>query len=255
MVYVLDIMIISLITIFFYRIIRRTEAMKIAVGLVMIFLIYLIATFIGLEKTAFMFEKIFDVFSIAVFFIFQHEIRLALKKIGGLTNIALHKKMELVTEIEEAVYSMAEKKTGALIIFDPDKKLTQHTENMIEVDAAFSKELLETIFHTNTALHDGAVIIQNNRLAYAGAKLPYSGKKRDGLESRGTRHAVAEEIAELLDVVVVVVSEETGKVSIATSDKGLLKVNNRKMFKAIFKRYEETYTIKDWLKKMKMKKK
>lgn len=244
MINLLDILIISSILIVSYRMIRRTEAMKIALGLFVVFISYVLAAFIGLEKTSFLFEKIFNVFSIAIFFIFHHEIRIALKKIGGLTNIAFHKKMELVSEIEEAVYSMSEKKTGALIIFDPDKKLTQETENMIEIDAAFSKELLETIFHENTPLHDGAVIIQNNRVAYAGAKLPYSGKKRGELGYHGTRHAVALETAELMDVVAVVVSEETGRISIATSSEGLFKVTNRKMFKAMFKRHEENNELK-----------
>lgn len=241
----LDVAIILSILFLSYRMIRRTEAMKIAVGLLVLFLCYILAAFVGLEKTAFVFEKVFNVFSIAIFFIFHHEIRIALKKIGGLTNIAFHKKMELVSEIEEVVYAMSERKTGALIIFDPDKKLTQETENMIEIDAAFSKELVETIFHENTPLHDGAVIIQNNRIAYAGAKLPYSGKKRGDLGYHGTRHAVALETAELMDVVAVVVSEETGRVSIATASEGLHKVTNRKMFKAMFKRHEENNELKN----------
>lgn len=242
MLNVLDIIIISIVFVLLYKMIKNTEAFRVALGLGVIFVIYAGTSLVGLEKTAFIFEKMFEIMSVGLLVIFHPELRMMLKKLGGITNVTHREKMGIVTEIEDAVFAMSERNTGALIIFDPDKKLLALTENMIEVDAAVRKEMLETIFHMNTPLHDGAVIIQNDRIAHAGVKLPFSGKKRQGMEYAGTRHLVAVETSELLDVVCIVVSEETGRISIATN-KGIVKIKSRSMFRAFFKQNEDRNLI------------
>jgi diadenylate cyclase len=246
---VLDYIIIIIIGIVIYRLIRRTEALKIALGLLVIVVVYLIADLVGLSKTAFLMKKMLEIMTVGLVVIFHPELRMALKKIGGITDIPLNEKMELVSIIEESVFSLAENKIGALIIFDPERKLTYRAENMVEIDAVCSKELIETIFHPNTALHDGAVIIHNDKIAFAGCKLPLSGKKREDLGHMGTRHLAAIESAETFDVTAIVVSEETGNVSVATN-KGIYRVKSSAMFRSFFK---EKITKKKFFKKFRKK--
>lgn len=231
--FVLDVVIIILLVFLFYQLIRKTEAMKIMVGIFIIFVFSLIASKIGLEQTAEILKKTSEMLVLGVVFIFHPELRMALRKIGGLTEIKLNEKNKVVSSIEEAVFSMAEKKIGALIIIDHQKALAYQVENSVPVDAVCTKEMLETIFFQNTPLHDGAVIIHDDRIAYAGCKLPLSGKKREGLGHLGTRHLAAIENAEQYNLTAIVVSEETGNVSIVTNE-GIYRVKSSAMFRKFF---------------------
>lgn len=242
----LDILFILLIALMFYRIIRKTEAVKIMFGIMIIFVLSLLASQIGLEETAKILKRTSEMLVVGVVFIFHPELRMALRKIGGITDLKLNEENKLVSSIEEAVFSLAERKIGALIILDFNKTLAYQIEDLVEVDAKCTTDLLETIFYPNTALHDGAVIIHNDRIAYAGCKLPLSGKKREGLGHLGTRHLAAIENAENFDITAIVVSEETGNVSIVTSQ-GLYRVKSSVMFRKFFKEEE---TSKKWFEKI-----
>lgn len=234
----LDGVIIVFLCIFFYRLIRKTEALKIISGIFIIYFLSFLADYSGLVNTANILKNATNLGMFGLVMIFHPELRMALKKIGGLTDITMLEKMELVANIEEAVFELAKSKTGALIIFDPEEKLLLQTEDMVEIGASCTKELLETIFFPNTALHDGAVIIHQDKIAYAGCKLPLSGKKRQDLGHLGTRHLAAVEIAERFDLVAIVVSEETGNISIA-NNKGIYRVKSPEMFRSFFKEKEE----------------
>lgn len=232
-VYIIDLLIIVLIVLLFYRVIRKTDAMKIMVGIFIIFVMSLLAAQIGLEQTAQILKKASEMLILGVVFIFHPELRIALRKIGGITEIKINEENRFVSSIEEAVFSLSEKKIGALIILDHNKTLAYQAENLVEVDAKCSAELLETIFFPNTPLHDGAVLIHDDRVAYAGCKLPLSGKKREGLGHLGTRHLAAVENAETFDITAIVVSEETGNISIVTNE-GLYRVKSSAMFRKFF---------------------
>lgn len=228
-----DYLIIALMCIGLYRVIRKTEALKIIIGIVIFFVIYYLANWLGLAYTASVFRKLSDIFAVGIVVIFYPELRLMLKKMGEFTKIQSKEDASVVAVVEEAVFSLSEKKTGALIVFDPSEVLAYQTDDMVKVDAVCTSALLETIFFANTALHDGAVIIQGERVAYAGCKLALSGKKREELGHLGTRHLAAVEAAETYGVIAVVVSEETGNISVAT-DKGIYRVKSSTFFRTFF---------------------
>lgn len=250
LVSVFDVFIIILLGVLFYQVIKKTEAVKIIIGILIIFLIALLADSIGLERTSQILKNTSQMLFVGLVFIFHPELRMTLKKIGGLTDFKLHEERKLLSSLEEAIFSMSDKKIGALIILDNDKKLAYQSENLTEIDAKCTKELIETIFHPNTALHDGAVIIHNDRIAYAGCKLPLSGKKREGLGHLGTRHLAAIENAEEFDLMAIVVSEETGNVSVVNND-GIYRVKSSKMFRRFFADEDEKLTLIERLKKIK----
>lgn len=216
-----------------YRVIRKTEALKIIIGIVIFFVVYFVANGAGLQHTASVFRKLSDIFAVGIVVIFYPELRLMLKKLGEFTKIPMKENASIISIVEEAAFTLSEQKTGALIVFDPTQVLTYHTEDMVRVDAVCTSDLLRTLFHPNTPLHDGAVIIQGERIAYAGCKLALSGKKREELGHLGTRHLAAVEAAETYGVIAVVVSEETGNISIAT-DKGVYKVKSSTFFRTFF---------------------
>lgn len=229
----IDIVIISTLIFFVYKLIKKTEAFKIIIGLLIIFLFYYIASISGLVLTATILKRIFEISSLGLILIFQPELRTMLKKLGGIVNFTQEKR-EIISSMEEAVFSMSREKIGALIIFDPEGKVTFQTEDMVKINANYSNELLETIFFKNTPLHDGAVIIQNGKITYAGCKLPLKASIRKEYGHLGTRHLAALETAEMFDVTGIVVSEETGSISIATS-RGIRKVETKEKFRMFFK--------------------
>ncbi|PGP12701.1 hypothetical protein COA01_33320 [Bacillus cereus] len=234
---VIDVCIVVTIICFIYTLIKKTEAFNITIGLLILFLMYFVTEACGLALTATIFKRIFELSSFGLVLIFHPELRMVLKKIGGITSIPTEKK-EITSSMEEAVFSLAKDKVGALIIFDPEEKVTFQTDDMVKIDAVYSNELLETIFFKNTPLHDGAVIIQNGKIAYAGCKLPLTAKKREDYSNLGTRHLAALETAEMFDVTGIVVSEETGNVSIATN-RGIRKVESKEKFRLFFKKQKK----------------
>ena len=248
---ILDVSIIIVIGMLFYRLIRRTEAFKIIIGLLMIYVVSRFAGSVGLERTAYIFATLFQLMSFSIIIIFHPELRMLLRKIGALTDFSGSEETGVIAAVEEAVFSLSERKIGALIVVDHQKKLTYQVENAVEIGATCSKALLETIFHTNTPLHDGAVIVQEDKIAFAGCKLPLTGKKRVELGHLGTRHLAAIETAERLDLKVIVVSEETGEISIATN-KGLHKVKSSAKFRSFFQESErKEKKLKNIIKKIK----
>lgn len=242
---ILDVIIIITIGLFIYRLIRRTEAFKILIGLLIVYGLYYLAQIFGLGSTAYILMKASEIFTLGIVLIFHPELRMALRKIGGITEIKMKEEKEVISNIEEAVFALSKNKIGALIIFDHHQSLISHADNLVSIDANCTKELLQTIFHPNTRLHDGAVIIHNHRIAYAGCKLPLTGAKREDYGHLGTRHLAAIENAERFGVTAIVVSEETGNVSVVTED-GLTKIKSSTMFKDFFMENEEEKT---WLAK------
>lgn len=245
----LDIFIIICLVIAFYQIIKKTEARKIMVGIIVIYVLSLSAAEIGLVDTAEILRKTSQMLVWGVVFIFHPELRMALRKIGGFTDIKLTEGKRTVANIEDAVFALSRKKVGALIILDDAKSLSNQSEDLVEIDAKCTNELIETLFSPNARLHDGAVIIHGDRIAYAGCKLPLSGKKREGIGHLGTRHLAAIESAENFDITAIVISEETGNVSIA-NNQGLHKVTNQEMFNSFFKEDDSQFT---WFNKIKRK--
>jgi diadenylate cyclase len=188
-----------------------------AVGLGVIIAFFYFARWIRLEAVTWMLTNVLPYFVFAIIVIFQHEIRRALARfgqtplLGGFSSI---NRNEVYDEIILAVTTLATQQTGALIVIERDIGLKTYIESGIALDAALSYDLLVTIFNPSVPLHDGAVIVQNGRIAAAACFLPLTVKPRLSKEL-GTRHRAAIGITEETDAVAIIVSEETGAVSFA----------------------------------------
>ncbi len=214
----LETLIIALVLYYLYRWIRGTFAVQAGIGLVFIILINVLVSALGLTTINFILRGILDVGVLAVFIIFQPEIRKLLYRLGQNTNLdrlfVRSNSDTLIDEVIEAVKNLARTKTGALIVFARSSSLQDLVDVGVKLDAEVNTELLETIFNKDTPLHDGAVIIRNNRIVAASCYLPIS--QNPNISSVfGTRHRAAVGVSETNNVFVIVVSEETGRISVA----------------------------------------
>jgi diadenylate cyclase len=227
--HVIDILIVSFLIYEVLRLVRGTRAVQMAVGLVLVAVIYQVSSIFGLTTVQWVMRNAVVYLGFAVIVLFQHEIRQALTHLGKkirlpMTNTTKDNPFgqEWYDEVVLAATTLASEKTGALMVFERDIGLKTYTESGIRLDARVNYDLLVTIFNTHTPLHDGAVIIGNNRVTAACCFLPLT---QNPLISRelGTRHRAAIGVTEDTDAFAVIVSEETGVISF--SIEGRLKRN------------------------------
>lgn len=217
---VIDILIVSYIVYKLFMLIRETRAETLIKGLVMVVVVMGASYFIGLKTLYWIIKNAFQIGLIALVILFQPELRRALEHLGRsklFTNpitITDEEVDKLTSHIVDAAINLSSTKTGALIVIEQETGLNDYIESGIRLDSELSSQLLENIFVVNTPLHDGAVIIRNNRIAAAACFLPLT-EKYDFNKKLGTRHRAALGISENSDAIVVVVSEETGSISLA----------------------------------------
>ncbi|MBR6681811.1 MAG: diadenylate cyclase CdaA [Clostridia bacterium] len=226
-----DILIVSVIFYYAYKFIRDRRAGKLAVGVLLIVFMSIISDLFSLSALSFLVGNFFQIGLLAIVVIFQPEIRSALEKAGGnsvkgfknLTDTRHDEnKEQIIDSVCEATCEMAKEKTGALIVFENETKLGDIIASGTVVNADISSYLLKNIFFENTPLHDGAVILRDGRLCAAGCFLPLS--ENNSIDRHlGTRHRAAIGVSEVSDALVVVVSEETGTISVA--ENGVIKRN------------------------------
>jgi diadenylate cyclase len=220
---VIDILIMAYV---FYRIIlviKGTRAMQIIMGILVILAVTVIVRIMGLAATSWLLENFWVAAVIIFAVVFQTEIRNVLAQIGGqLGGKSAHLKDSYVEKIAGAVEDLSSSMTGALIVIEEETGLKNFIETGITLNADISRELLLSIFKNKSApLHDGAVIVRLDKIVAAGCILPLSHDA--GVKIFGTRHRAALGLSEITDAVIVVVSEETGQISVAY--KGKLKGN------------------------------
>src|SRR5438128_1449440 len=197
--------------------IKGTRAVQMAVGLGLIIVFFYFSRWARLETVSWILTNVLPYFVFAIIVMFQHEIRRALAHFGqaplfgGFSSI---NRNEFYDEIILAVTTLASNQTGALILIERDIGLKAYIESGIALDAALSYDLLVTVFTPSVPLHDGAVIVQNGRIAAAACFLPLTVKPRLSKEL-GTRHRAAIGITEETDAVAIIVSEETAAISFA----------------------------------------
>ncbi|MDZ7716755.1 MAG: diadenylate cyclase CdaA [Balneolaceae bacterium] len=213
-----EVLIIATVLFYLYRWIRGTFAIQAAVGLVFIIIINAVVSALGLTTINFILRRILDVGVLAVFIIFQPEIRKLLYSLGQNTNLdrffVRSSSESTIDEVIDAARNMSHSKTGALIVFARTSSLQDLVDVGVKLDARVNSELLQTIFNRHTPLHDGAVVIRNSRIVAASCYLPIS--QNPNISSVfGTRHRAAVGISETNNVFVLVISEETGRISIA----------------------------------------
>lgn len=227
---ILDLLDIILVALVFYRLIiliRGTKAVQLIQGLAVIFAASTLSNWLGLYTVNWLLRNTITVVLVALPVVFQPELRRALEQLGrgkllteplpflGRDDLDGIKTME---EIIEAVTSLAKSQTGALIVLERKTGLKDIIETGITMDALISAQLLENIFYPNTPLHDGALIIRGNRIVAAGCYLPLTENPSLG-KKLGTRHRAALGISEDTDALVLIVSEETGIISLARGGK------------------------------------
>ena len=218
---VLDIIIVTFVIYKLLEFISETRAQQLIKGLAIIVIAYFAADFLKLHTISWILRGTFTIGIFALIVVFQPEIRRALEVIGR-THLKGRAKGELdkerikhvVDEITDAVDSFSKTKTGALIVFERETVLKDISETGTVINADVSAELLGNLFYVGSPLHDGAVIIRGDKILAAGCVLPLT-ENKDLNKSLGTRHRAGLGITENSDCLTVIVSEETGVISIA----------------------------------------
>ncbi|MCB1112246.1 MAG: TIGR00159 family protein [Chlamydiales bacterium] len=195
----------------------NTRAMDLVFGLMAFLAFYATANWLQLPVIQKLMLYFVNVAVIAVLILFQPELRLALSRLS-----VKGKKYQEITEfdhfldgIAQSVYRLSERRLGALVVLENQDSLEEYANKAVRINAEFSPELLETIFISTTPLHDGAVIIRGTEILSAATILPLADDTSQISKSMGTRHRAGLGISQLTDALIIVVSEETGKVSIA----------------------------------------
>lgn len=213
-------------------ILRGTRAIQLLKGVLVIALIKLAAVFLQLETIDWIMNQVIRWGVVAVIVIFQPEIRRGLEHLGkagfrNRGNQLVRTGEVFVQEVDEAVQYMARRKIGALISIEINDVLDEYVHTGIPINGVMSNQLLINIFIPNTPLHDGAVIVQNFKVASASSYLPLSENPLISKEL-GTRHRAAIGLSEVSDALTIIVSEETGGVSIAHENKLYREMNREK---------------------------
>lgn len=237
---IIDIIEISLISFLVYHVMvwmKYTRAYMLIKGILLVLIFLLIAYVLRMNTILWIVTNLADVMIIAVVVIFQSELRRALEQLGQKNFMAKiisfdnNKEVKerftdkTINELLRACYDMSEVKTGALIVIEQENILSEYERTGIHIDAALSSQLLINIFEHNTPLHDGAVIVRGNRVVAATCYLPLS----DNMElskQLGTRHRAGVGISEVSDSMTIIVSEETGQVSVALNGRLTRHVNS-----------------------------
>lgn len=205
---------------------KKTRAWTLFKGIWVIAVFMGLASLFQLNTLLWLFKNTINVGIIAVIILFQPEIRRALEELGRkkiISDVLIREDKHIrndrvndntIQELVAATTDLSKNKTGALIVIEQDVALGEYESTGISVDATISKQLLVNIFEHNTPLHDGAVIIRNNRILSATCYLPLTGRT-DLNKELGTRHRAAVGISEVSDSMTIVVSEETGTISVA----------------------------------------
>ncbi|MDP8265115.1 MAG: diadenylate cyclase CdaA [Candidatus Aceula lacicola] len=224
----------------FYQILvffEGTRAFQVLKGLIYLLIGFLISQLLGLTTLNWLLKNFFAISIIAILIIFQQELRHGLARLGQqhLFNISLEESeiVALIEEITTAVHKLAQRKIGCIIAIERDAKLKTFIDSGISIDAKVSSEILQSIFVTASPIHDGGVVIRNERILSAACLFPLS---ENGNLSKiiGTRHRAALGITEQTDAIGIIASEETGDISIA-ADGRFIPIVNKERFSSILK--------------------
>lgn len=216
-----DIVILSIILFYVYKFIRQRRAVRLVRGVLIVLAVLLISVIFEMRALNFVLENFFQVGMIALIVIFQSDLRAALERFGstkikdfrGVSENDARAITNVSEVIAEAADALSKTKTGALIVIERATKLGEHLSHGIILNADMSSLLIRNVFFNKAPMHDGAMIIRDRRVYAAGCYLPLS--NADVNKDLGTRHRAALGLSEVSDAVIIVVSEETGTISIA----------------------------------------
>lgn len=213
----LEISIIAVMINFLLSFFWNTKSMDLVLGFFAFLFILAISSWLNLPVLHKILVLIGNVAAIAIIVIFQPELRMALSKLSlkGKRHKELTEFDKFLDQLSSSVFRLSEKRIGALIALENEDSLEEYAQKAVIINGMFSPEILETIFSTNTPLHDGAVILRDQVLLAAAVILPLAEDPSQLAKSMGTRHRAGLGLSHMTDALVIVVSEETGKVSIA----------------------------------------
>lgn len=219
LVNIVDVLIVWFVFYKLITIIKGTKAVQLLKGIFVLIIARILTVFFGLDTLRWMMDQVLPFGFLTIIIIFQPELRRALEQLGRGRLFArtmmqeVEERDRLVDAFVKSVSYMAKRRIGALISIEKETGLSEYIETGIPMNSNITSELLINIFIPNTPLHDGAVIIQKNRIAAAGCYLPLSESPFISKEL-GTRHRAALGISEVTDAITIIVSEETGAVSL-----------------------------------------
>lgn len=220
---IVDILLVTAIIYLAFKFLRDRRAGKLVVGVILFFILLLISNALELRALSFLLQSITQAGLVALIILFQPEFRSALEKVGTgsiknikgmFTGAGMKEVVVGIQELRKATENLSATKTGALMVIECETKLGDVIKSGTVIDADISSMLIGNIFYNKAPLHDGAMLIRNNRLYAAGCFLPLS-QDPDIMKELGTRHRAAIGITEVSDAVVIIVSEETGIISVA----------------------------------------
>lgn len=246
---IIDVSIIVLLGVYLLKFIRETRAGQLLKGITILIIVLQISIWMKLTAVNYLLETTMQVGMFAVLVIFQPELRSFLERLGrskpaSILNITSltpddERRIKSIEEITTAATNMSSTKTGALIVIERETRLGEIMTTGTIIDSTVSAPLLETIFFHNTPLHDGAVIIRDDRIMNAGCVLPLTSNNNLS-HDLGTRHRAAIGISEVSDALVVVVSEETGKISLAINGTMSRNMTGDTLKKALIKKLDNS---------------
>ena len=219
----IDVLIVALIFYYLITLIRETRAMQLVKGILFLFAVFFISQYLKLNALNYILSGAMQIGAFAIIVLFQPELRSLLErmgrfKVGRIIDFAADSSeeelMNMIGAVSIAAENMSRTKTGALIVIERNTRLGEFISTGTMLEANVTSGLLENIFVPNTPLHDGAVIIRGGKIITAGCLLPLTANNNLSRDL-GTRHRAAIGLSEVTDAVIVVVSEETGKISIA----------------------------------------
>lgn len=215
---IVDIIIIAFLIYQALLIIRKSGGYQVLWGLLFLLLLYFLASIFELKVLSSLLSGIRTYWILAIVILFQPELRTILSRLNLARELqtAFHRteKHSLYTPLIDAVSSMSFRKTGALIVVENKRKLNEYVQASEQIDANISMRLILTIFNTKSVLHDGAIIVRGNRIVAAKVVLPLS-KNPEYARKYGTRHLAGIGITEISDAVTIIVSEQSGQISVA----------------------------------------
>ncbi|KUP25901.1 diadenylate cyclase CdaA [Paenibacillus sp. DMB5] len=246
---IIDVLIVSYIIYKVLNMVRGTRAVQLLKGILVLVIIWALSTVLDLYTLKWLMNQIYTFGIFAIFIIFQPELRRGLEQLGrgkffGRASENDEEISRLVGEVIKAVNYLSKRKIGALIVFERATGLNEYTESGIPMRSVVSSELLINIFIPNTPLHDGALIMQDGQIAAAACYLPLSENPFISKEL-GTRHRAAIGISEVADSVSVVVSEETGQISLAINGQIVRDIKEESLISKLHQELSASSTLKE----------
>lgn len=219
LVNILDILFVAVLFYYVFKFIRRRRAGKLALGIAVFLIILLLTQLLEMHAAQFLLSNVFQIGLVTIIVVFQPELRSALEMLGGETVKGPFKRPRdvsettaMIDELSDTMAELSESKTGALVVIERTTLLGDHIITGTVINADVQRELIKNIFFNKAPMHDGAMIIRNNRIHAAGCLLPLT-TRTDLIKDLGMRHRAAIGLSENSDAIILVCSEETGTIS------------------------------------------